>query len=51
MLGYKETIFKSPWPSYNPELAKEKIITLVIQINSKIPYPINDAIVMNGIAG
>lgn len=36
ILGHNESIFKSPWPLYNPELAKEKIITLVIQINSKI---------------
>jgi leucyl-tRNA synthetase len=35
MLGFKDSVFKAEWPSYNPELAKEKTITLVIQVNSK----------------
>jgi leucyl-tRNA synthetase len=35
MFGHKDSILKSAWPSYNPELAKEKTITLVIQVNSK----------------
>lgn len=35
MLGYKESIFKSPWPAYNAEFAKEKVINLIIQVNSK----------------
>jgi leucyl-tRNA synthetase len=36
MLGHKDSIFKSQWPRYNPELAKEDVITLAIQINSKV---------------
>ena len=36
MLGHKESVFKSAWPVYNPELAREKNITLVIQVNSKV---------------
>ncbi|MDD5292678.1 MAG: class I tRNA ligase family protein [Candidatus Omnitrophica bacterium] len=35
MLGHKTSIFKSQWPLYDPEAAREKTITLVIQINSK----------------
>jgi len=35
-LGNKESIFKQKWPKYNPELAKEKEIELVIQINGKV---------------
>jgi len=35
-LGGKKSIFLQPWPKYNPELAREKIITLVIQVNSKV---------------
>ncbi|MFC1709118.1 leucine--tRNA ligase [Candidatus Omnitrophota bacterium] len=36
MLGKKESIFKTNWPDYNVELAKEKSVILVIQINSKV---------------
>ena len=36
MLGKKESIFKTDWPVYNAELAREKSITLVIQVNSKV---------------
>ncbi len=36
MLGHKGSVFKSSWPEYNPELAKEKSIALVIQVNSKV---------------
>jgi len=35
MLGFKDSIFKAAWPSYDIELAKEKAATLVIQVNSK----------------
>jgi len=35
-LGNKESIFKQKWPKYNPEIAKEKEIELVIQINGKV---------------
>ncbi|MFA6255462.1 MAG: leucine--tRNA ligase [Patescibacteria group bacterium] len=36
MLGYKESIFKEAWPTYDDSLAKEEEIELVIQINGKI---------------
>ena len=36
VLGYKESIFRSGWPSFSAELAKEKSITLVIQVNNKV---------------
>ncbi|MGB9856744.1 MAG: leucine--tRNA ligase [Dictyoglomaceae bacterium] len=35
-LGYEYSIHLQPWPSYNPDLIKEEIITLVIQINGKV---------------
>ncbi|MDO8668573.1 MAG: leucine--tRNA ligase [bacterium] len=35
-LGNKESIFKQPWPKYNPELVKDETINLVIQINGKV---------------
>ncbi|MCS7202110.1 MAG: leucine--tRNA ligase [Dictyoglomus sp.] len=35
-LGYEYSIHLQQWPSYNPELIKEEIITLVIQINGKV---------------
>lgn len=35
-LGEKESIHKQPWPKYDPNLAKEKTITMVIQINGKV---------------
>jgi leucyl-tRNA synthetase len=36
MLGNKKSVFRSSWPSSNPELVKEKFINLVIQINGKV---------------
>jgi leucyl-tRNA synthetase len=36
MLGNKKSIHLQPWPKYNKELAKEKEIELVIQINGKV---------------
>ncbi len=35
-LGNKESIHLQKWPEYNPELAKEKEIILVVQINGKL---------------
>lgn len=35
-LGYKSFLLNEPWPSFNPDLAKEDIITVVIQINGKL---------------
>ena len=35
-LGNKESIFREQWPKYNPEVIKDKTITLVIQVNGKV---------------
>jgi leucyl-tRNA synthetase len=35
-LGQKDSIHLQPWPKWDPELVKEEIITLVIQINGKV---------------
>ncbi|HTW96482.1 MAG TPA: class I tRNA ligase family protein, partial [Candidatus Methylomirabilis sp.] len=35
-LGNKESIFKSEWPKYDPELIKDEMINLVVQINGKL---------------
>jgi len=32
----KESIFKEKWPGYDPKLVKEKMITLIIQINGNV---------------
>ncbi len=34
-IGKKDSVCNQPWPQYNPELIKEEIITLIIQINGK----------------
>lgn len=35
-LGYEYSIHLRPWPSYNPDLIKEEVITLVVQINGRV---------------
>lgn len=35
-LGNTESIFKQSWPKYDPALAKDETINLVLQINSKV---------------
>jgi leucyl-tRNA synthetase len=35
-LGGKKSIFLEKWPKYDPEIVKEEIITLVIQVNGKV---------------
>jgi len=36
MLGNKPSIFRTPWPSYDPAILKQKEITIVIQINGRL---------------
>jgi len=36
LLGKDESIFKQPWPQYDPEFVKEETITIAIQINGKV---------------
>lgn len=35
-LGYRTLLAQAPWPSYDPELAKEERITIVVQVNGKL---------------
>ncbi len=35
-LGNKESIHKQPWPTYDPELAKESKLTIPVQVNGKL---------------
>jgi leucyl-tRNA synthetase len=35
-LGHTEPLLRTPWPSYNPELAAEEQIELPIQVNGKL---------------
>ncbi|HDS30112.1 MAG TPA: leucine--tRNA ligase [Firmicutes bacterium] len=35
-LGAKESIFKTPWPEYNPEFLASDTMTIVVQINGKL---------------
>jgi leucyl-tRNA synthetase len=34
--GHRDLLARFPWPSYDPELAKEEIVTVVVQINGKL---------------
>jgi len=34
--GGFQSIFKQPWPEYDPELIKDKMINLTVQVNSKV---------------
>ncbi len=36
ILGNKESVFKSQWPSYDKEALKEEEITFVVQVNGKL---------------
>ncbi len=35
-LGNKESIHLQPWPGYDPEIAKEEELTIVVQVNGKV---------------
>ncbi len=35
-LGNKESIFLSEWPKYDPELAKDEEVEMVVQVNGKV---------------
>jgi leucyl-tRNA synthetase len=35
-MGYQTLLTMNPWPSYEPELAKEERVTIVVQINGKL---------------
>ncbi len=36
LMGHHELLARAPWPSYNPELAREEILTVVVQVNGKL---------------
>ncbi len=36
LYGDKEILAYSPWPKFDPELAKESMITIVVQVNGKV---------------
>jgi leucyl-tRNA synthetase len=36
MIGYEESVFLSPWPEFDPELAVSDMVELVVQINGKV---------------
>jgi leucyl-tRNA synthetase len=35
-IGFDGFLIDEPWPRYNPDLAKEEIITVVVQVNGKL---------------
>ncbi len=35
-LGHKASVFKEKWPEYDPELARDETIELVLQVNGKL---------------
>jgi leucyl-tRNA synthetase len=35
-MGHHELLIRSPWPSYDPELAREEMVTVVVQVNGKL---------------
>jgi leucyl-tRNA synthetase len=34
--GHRDLLARYPWPAFNPELAKEEKVTIVIQVNGKL---------------
>jgi leucyl-tRNA synthetase len=34
--GHRTHLARFPWPEYNPELAKEETVTIVVQVNGKL---------------
>jgi leucyl-tRNA synthetase len=34
-LGHAESVFDSGWPAFDPELAKEDLVTIAVQVNGK----------------
>jgi leucyl-tRNA synthetase len=35
-LGHQKLLARTPWPSYDPELAVEERVTIVVQVNGKL---------------
>ena len=36
MKGYNTSVHQQPWPQYDPELAAEREVTIVVQVNGKV---------------
>jgi leucyl-tRNA synthetase len=36
VLGHNSAAFREPWPVYDPELAKETLVEVVVQVNGKV---------------
>ncbi len=36
MTGHRTLLARLPWPNYDPELAKEETVTIVVQVNGKL---------------
>lgn len=36
LLGHKESIFKQPWPTWDPKALETKTMTIVVQVNGKL---------------
>jgi leucyl-tRNA synthetase len=36
MTGHRTLLARLPWPDYDPELAKEETVTIVVQVNGKL---------------
>ena len=35
-LGHQPSVATAPWPDYDPELAREETVTMVVQVNGKV---------------
>ena len=35
-LGKEESIHLAPWPTFDPDIAQEEVVTLVIQVNGRV---------------
>ncbi len=35
-MGHRTYLIRTPWPSYDPQLAKEEKVTIVVQVNGKL---------------
>ena len=47
LLGQPYSIHKQPWPDYDPQIAAEEILQIVIQINGKVRDKIEVAATIN----
>jgi leucyl-tRNA synthetase len=36
LIGHREALADAPWPAFDPAVASEEVITIVIQINGKV---------------